>query len=85
MDPASIIGVSGTALEVAGSICKVIKTVNELRVQYRRADTTLTLLEIQLNTLKQTANRISKWKESNCTAQLSLSRIRVLLYRASLS
>jgi guanine nucleotide-binding protein G(i) subunit alpha len=63
-DPITILGTAGAVANIVDVLGKVIKTVAELRSQWKDADLTVLNLESQLGALNTALNKIMAWTES---------------------
>ena len=61
MDPASILGVSGVAVQLVELLAKSIKTLSDLQGRWKDADLALLSLKTQLNTLRAALLAICQW------------------------
>lgn len=70
MSGMEIIGVASAATSIAGVLSKSIKNVHELRSKYHAADLTFSVLDSQLNTLRNALDQMAQWSGNGCSDQL---------------
>lgn len=75
MDPASIIRVSGVAIQLIGLLGKSIQTLSDLQGRWKDADLLLLNLRTQLNTLRAALSAICQWMSLGETDESYLLRI----------
>lgn len=70
MDPASIVSLATSVVNIVGVIAKNVNALSTLQAKYRNADLSVFLLIGQLSTLKAALGQISEWiKMEGLTAQ----------------
>jgi hypothetical protein len=65
MDPASVIGVAASAIQIAGFIGSTIQGLHTLRGKFKDADITIRLIISKLSTIKAAVFQIRDWAEFN--------------------
>ncbi|KAM3075764.1 hypothetical protein ACMFMG_007890 [Clarireedia jacksonii] len=65
MDPASVIGVAASAIQIAGFIGSTIQGLHTLRGKFKDADLTIRLIISKLSTIKAAVFQIRDWAEFN--------------------
>ena len=75
MDPASSIGISAFAIQVAGLVLTSIQKLEALRQRFKQADTTVRLLVERLKSLRYSLKCIANWSSpkrgaSPCSREL---------------
>ena len=65
MDPASIAGLVGTCLTIAGGATSFIRGINDLRTRYKELNDNVQALVTQTGAVRSAANSIQKWLNSN--------------------
>ena len=61
MDPASILGLTGSIVSIVDVITRSISSLRALQERWKNADLTVSLLVVQLSTLKSALDQISQW------------------------
>ena len=70
MDPVTAVGLAGSAINIAGVLGRLVKTVNDLQTRFRHANLMLNLFGYQLDTLNRALDHMSSWNEGNCSQVL---------------
>ncbi|PQE22121.1 ankyrin repeat protein [Rutstroemia sp. NJR-2017a BBW] len=65
MDPASVIGVAASAIQIVGFIGSTIQGLHTLRGKFKDADVTIRLIISKLSTIKAAVFQIRDWAEFN--------------------
>jgi ankyrin repeat protein len=65
MDPLSIIGGFAATAQIAGGIVQMIKNLNDARIRFKAADTTIKLLVSELLSVKAAVGQIEDWAKYN--------------------
>jgi hypothetical protein len=64
-DPISIVGTAGAVLGIIDVLAKTIRSLQDLRAQWKIIDTVVVTFELQLTSLNTALTQIKKWADAN--------------------
>ncbi|KAK4452219.1 hypothetical protein QBC34DRAFT_274095, partial [Podospora aff. communis PSN243] len=64
-DPISIVGTAGAVLGIIDVLAKTIRSLQDLRAQWKTIDTVVLTFELQLTSLNAALTQIKRWMDAN--------------------